>query len=232
MSLSTARPTDQRGSRPLTAPALVAAVLGFFVVTLDAVIVNVALPSVRTDLGGGVAGLQWVVDGYILTFAALLLTAGSLGDRLGARRAFGIWHDGLRPGLRRVRAGADAAVAGRRPGRAGSGRRDDDAVVDGADPADLSRAAAPRSCSGAMVSPPATAVLLDAVPEHGVSTASGVFNPIASWAALWPSPCSADCSPVRALSWTGPASACCSGPPSWPRRRRPACDSLDTPLTP
>jgi len=90
MSLSTAHPTERRGSRPLTAPALAAAVLGFFVVTLDAVIVNVALPSVRTDLGGGVAGLQWVVDGYVLTFAALLLTAGSLGDRLGARRAFGI----------------------------------------------------------------------------------------------------------------------------------------------
>ena len=58
MSPSTARPTDQRRSRPLTAPALAAAVLGFFVVTLDAVIVNVVLPSVGTDLGGGVAGLQ------------------------------------------------------------------------------------------------------------------------------------------------------------------------------
>jgi EmrB/QacA subfamily drug resistance transporter len=94
MTLPTAGPAPQTGdqsrSTPLTSPALVAAVLGFFVVTLDAVIVNVALPSVRADLGGGVAGLQWVVDGYTLTFAALLLTAGSLGDRLGARRAFGI----------------------------------------------------------------------------------------------------------------------------------------------
>jgi NAD(P)-dependent dehydrogenase (short-subunit alcohol dehydrogenase family) len=43
--------------------ALFAAVLGFFVVTLDAVVVNVTLPSIRADLGGGVAGLQWVVDG-------------------------------------------------------------------------------------------------------------------------------------------------------------------------
>jgi EmrB/QacA subfamily drug resistance transporter len=70
-------------------PALAAAVLGFFVVTLDAVVVNVALPLIRADLGGGITGLQWVVDGYTLMFAALLLSAGSLTDRVGARRAFG-----------------------------------------------------------------------------------------------------------------------------------------------
>ena len=62
---------------------LAAAVLGFFVITLDAVVVNVALPSIRGDLGGGITGLQWVVDGYVLMFAALLLS-----DRVGARRAF------------------------------------------------------------------------------------------------------------------------------------------------
>src|SRR4051794_39777718 len=64
--------------------ALATAVLGFFVVTLDAVVVNVALPSIRGDLGGGITGLQWVVDGYTLMFAALLLSAGSLTDRFGA----------------------------------------------------------------------------------------------------------------------------------------------------
>jgi MFS transporter, DHA2 family, methylenomycin A resistance protein len=67
---------------------LAATVLGFFVVTVDAVVVNVALPSIRGDLGGGITGLQWVVDGYTLMFAALLLTAGALSDRIGARRAF------------------------------------------------------------------------------------------------------------------------------------------------
>jgi DHA2 family methylenomycin A resistance protein-like MFS transporter len=56
---------------------LAAALLGFFVVTFDAVVVNVALPSIRDDLGGGISGLQWVVDGYTLMFAGLLLTAGS-----------------------------------------------------------------------------------------------------------------------------------------------------------
>ena len=67
---------------------LAATVLGFFVVTLDAVVINVALPSIRGDLGGGITGLQWAVDGYTLMFAALLLTAGALSDRVGARRAF------------------------------------------------------------------------------------------------------------------------------------------------
>ena len=63
--------------------------IGVPVPPLDAVVVNVTLPTIGHDLGDGVAGLQWVVDGYALMFAALLLTAGSLADRLGAKRAFG-----------------------------------------------------------------------------------------------------------------------------------------------
>ncbi|MFD2081984.1 drug resistance transporter, EmrB/QacA subfamily [Actinopolymorpha cephalotaxi] len=82
----TAARTRQRNS----GFALAAAVLGFFVVTLDAVVVNVALPSIRTGLGGGISGLQWVVDGYTLMFATLLLSSGSLADRIGARRSFGL----------------------------------------------------------------------------------------------------------------------------------------------
>ncbi|MFD0573770.1 MFS transporter [Kitasatospora gansuensis] len=69
--------------------ALGAALLGFFVITLDALIVSVALPTIGTDLGGGMTGLQWVVDGYTLVLAALLLSAGSISDRIGARQAFG-----------------------------------------------------------------------------------------------------------------------------------------------
>ncbi|MCK4120456.1 MFS transporter [Ralstonia nicotianae] len=69
---------------------LVAALLGFFVITLDAVVVNVALPTIGHDFQAGVTGLQWVVDGYTLLFAALLLSAGALTDRIGARRAFGL----------------------------------------------------------------------------------------------------------------------------------------------
>ncbi|MGZ0152914.1 MFS transporter [Kribbella sp. WER1] len=70
--------------------ALPTALLGFFLVTLDAVIVNVALPRIGAELGGGIQGLQWVIDGYTLMFAAFLLAAGSLVDRIGAKAAFGI----------------------------------------------------------------------------------------------------------------------------------------------
>src|SRR4051812_7771195 len=90
MSMPRVRSRATKGSAAGSpASTLASAVLGFFVVTLDAVIVNVALPSVRGDFGGGITGLQWVVDGYTLTFAALLLSTGALADRAGARRAFG-----------------------------------------------------------------------------------------------------------------------------------------------
>ena len=62
--------------------------LGFVVVQLDVSVVNVALTRIGASLGTGVAGLQWVVDGYALAFASLLMTAGALGDRIGARRVF------------------------------------------------------------------------------------------------------------------------------------------------
>ena len=80
-------PARRSGSPAAT---LLAALLGFFVVTLDAVIVNVALPEIGADLGGGIRGLQWVVDGYTLMFAGVLLSAGSLTDRIGARRTFAL----------------------------------------------------------------------------------------------------------------------------------------------
>lgn len=70
-------------------PPLAAALLGFFVVTLDALVVNVALPAIGDDLNAGMTGLQWVVDSYTLMFAALLLSAGALSDLIGACRAFG-----------------------------------------------------------------------------------------------------------------------------------------------
>jgi DHA2 family methylenomycin A resistance protein-like MFS transporter len=69
-------------------PALVAICLGYFMVILDTTVVNAALPALRRDLGTGVSGLQWVVDGYTLLFASLLLSGGTLGDRFGARRMF------------------------------------------------------------------------------------------------------------------------------------------------
>src|ERR1700694_4809662 len=65
---------------------LIAAYLGLFVGLIDSNAVNLALPAIRADLGGGVSGVPWIADAYNVTFAALLLTAGSLGDRLGRRR--------------------------------------------------------------------------------------------------------------------------------------------------
>lgn len=65
-----------------------AASAAMFLSCMDTLITNVALPTVTAELGGGIVGQQWVVDGYTLPFAALLLLAGNLSDRMGARRAF------------------------------------------------------------------------------------------------------------------------------------------------
>ncbi|MEV4033577.1 MFS transporter [Streptomyces umbrinus] len=77
-------PQSTRGARA----ALAAVLLGFFIIMVDAMIVNVALPSIGRGLGSGMTGLQWVVDGYTLAFAAFLLSAGAVSDRIGARQAF------------------------------------------------------------------------------------------------------------------------------------------------
>ena len=90
-----------RGSRPAGTPvtpdpparrraaaALISVCLGFFVIQLDVTIVNVALPAIQRQIGGSLAGLQWVVDAYTLALASIMLTAGSAADRVGARKTF------------------------------------------------------------------------------------------------------------------------------------------------
>jgi EmrB/QacA subfamily drug resistance transporter len=67
---------------------LFATVLGSGIAFLDATVVNVALPAIGEDLDAGVAGLQWTVNGYAVTLAALILLSGALGDRFGRRRVF------------------------------------------------------------------------------------------------------------------------------------------------
>jgi len=62
--------------------------VGFVVTQLDVTIVNIALPRIGSDLHANVAGLQWIVDAYTLAFAVLMLSAGALGDRFGARRMY------------------------------------------------------------------------------------------------------------------------------------------------
>src|SRR6201998_2609766 len=67
---------------------IAAAVLGSGMALLDGTVVNVALPTIGRDLGGGLTDQQWVLDGYLLTLSALLLSGGAAGDRYGRRRVF------------------------------------------------------------------------------------------------------------------------------------------------
>jgi len=67
---------------------LLATVLGSSLAFIDSTVVNIALPAIGEDLGGGAAGLQWTVNGYALTLASLILLGGSLGDRFGRKRVF------------------------------------------------------------------------------------------------------------------------------------------------
>src|SRR5213595_1566633 len=60
--------------------------VGYFLVLLDVTIVNVALPSIASEVGASVSGLQWVVDGYALALASLMLAGGTVGDRHGHKR--------------------------------------------------------------------------------------------------------------------------------------------------
>ena len=57
-------------------------------VMIDNTVVNVALPTLNQELGASISDLQWIVDGYVLAFASLLLTGGILGDRYGRKRTF------------------------------------------------------------------------------------------------------------------------------------------------
>ncbi|MEI7889232.1 MAG: MFS transporter, partial [Actinomycetes bacterium] len=62
--------------------------IALFMVTLDNLIVGVALPSIRKDLGGGLEALEWTVNAYTLSYAVLLMPAAALGDRFGRRKMF------------------------------------------------------------------------------------------------------------------------------------------------
>ncbi|MCJ8012202.1 MFS transporter [Paenibacillus sp. KQZ6P-2] len=62
--------------------------LGYFMVLLDMTVVSIALPAIRAELGGGISGLQWVVNAYTIVFACLLLSMGAFADKLGAKRVY------------------------------------------------------------------------------------------------------------------------------------------------
>src|ERR1700689_1234615 len=62
--------------------------IGLFMVVLDNLVVNVALPSIHRDLGASIQTLEWTVNAYVLAYAVLLLTGAALGDSLGRKRMF------------------------------------------------------------------------------------------------------------------------------------------------
>ena len=69
-------------------PALFTLCLGMLMIVLDVTVVNVALPSIQTDLGFSQSDLAWVVNAYLISFGGLLLLAGRLGDLVGRSRVF------------------------------------------------------------------------------------------------------------------------------------------------
>jgi EmrB/QacA subfamily drug resistance transporter len=75
---------------PVARGVLTTTILGSGMAMLDGTVVNVALPRIGEELHASVSGLQWILDGYLLSLAALILVAGSLGDRYGRRRMFEI----------------------------------------------------------------------------------------------------------------------------------------------
>jgi EmrB/QacA subfamily drug resistance transporter len=82
----TAMPADTQKPRPAWTLAIVS--IALFMTALDNLVVGVALPSIRVDLGGSLESLEWTVNAYTLTFAVLLITGAALGDRFGRKRMF------------------------------------------------------------------------------------------------------------------------------------------------
>ncbi|MGW7535467.1 MFS transporter [Amycolatopsis sp. NPDC054798] len=95
--------------------ALIALCLPFFLVQLDATVVNVAVEAIRHDLGGGLGGEQWVIASYTIALAAGMLTAGSLGDRYGSRRVcvLGIFVFGVGSALCSLAPGISVLIVAR-----------------------------------------------------------------------------------------------------------------------
>lgn len=88
MTQMNATDTHLRYASPSGRWVLLATVLGSSIASLDATVVNIALPRIGKDLGTGLSGLQWIVNAYTLTLAGFILLGGSLGDRYGRRKLF------------------------------------------------------------------------------------------------------------------------------------------------
>lgn len=144
---------------PLTASrrrlVLIACILGSTVVTVDSTVVNVALPAIRADLGGGFAGQQWTTNAYLVTLASLILVAGSLGDIFGPKRVFsaGLTAFGITSGLCALAPTIETLVAAR----------------------------ALQGVSGALLTPAALAIIVTTFPEQERGRAVGAWT---AWGAI------------------------------------------------
>jgi MFS family permease len=155
---STATETPKSSSLPVSAPAsrvsgangppsrqraglvLVVMCAGMFLVLLDVTVVNVAVPSITVGLQTSTAGVQWVVDGYTVTLASLLLAGGAAGDRLGHRQV-------VTAGLAIFGAASAACALAPTPGL-------------------LVAARAAQGVGAALLLPGSIAAIADAYPEH------------------------------------------------------------------
>ena len=146
------RPAVQRRTGKPLAAILAAVGIPIFMVTLDNLVVSTALPVIRTDLNASIADLQWFVNAYTLPFAAFLLTAAALGDRIGRRRMFlaGLTVFTL--------ASAAAALA--------------------LEPWQLTAARAVQGLGGAAVAPLSLTLLAQAVPDRLRTAAVGIWGGI------------------------------------------------------
>ena len=100
-----------------------AVAFGLFMIMLDNTIVNVALPSIQRDLHIGISELEWVVNGYALTFAVLMLTGGKLADLFGRRLIFIVGLVIFTAASLACGLAPSARLSDRRAGRAGRRRR-------------------------------------------------------------------------------------------------------------
>jgi MFS family permease len=174
--------TEPEDTTRNSAIALLSVCLGFFVIQLDVTIVNVALPAIQREIGGSLAGLQWVIDVYTLALASIMLTAGSTADRIGARKVFVL-------GLTAFAAGSAACAAAPSLGVLIAAR-----VLQGLgasallpcslallvhqfpDPRARARALGVWGGMGSLAMPAMTAVVVGAAgPEHA-GVASGILN--------------------------------------------------------
>src|ERR1700726_3411708 len=85
--MALARSSRMTDSRPRSWTLAIVSI-GLFMVVLDNLVVNVALPSIHRDLGASIQALEWTVNGYVLAYAVFLMTGSALGDRFGRKRMF------------------------------------------------------------------------------------------------------------------------------------------------